>query len=432
MTGLVPGGLPREPLPERLGLVHRTFSSLWVRNYRLFFVGQLISNSGNWLTNVAITLLVLHRTGSGTAVGLLAFCQYGPILVLSAWAGLVADRSNKRKLLYLTQSLEMVESGVLALLAFLPHVPLFLFFVTSFAGGVLLSFDNPDRRSFLNEMVPEHEVSNAVTLYSAMNAISRVIGPTIAGALIVTLGFGWCFTIDAASYLVVLAALKMMRASELRRTPRTPPGKGQIRAGLRYVAHVPELWISFLMLLIIGTASYNFTVVLPLFVEKGLNGSDAEYTLVYAAFSVGGLLGTLVVARRTRVDLRSIIIGAAGFGIALLALSFVPNVLIAYPLAALVGGTSVAYATTTTAIAQLRSDRQMIGRVVALQTILQLGTTPIGGPILGWVADAAGGRSPVLVGGFAALGAAALGLALTRGRRALADAPPGEPVNGER
>ena len=198
----------------------------------------------------------------------------------------------------------------------------------------------------------------------------------------------------------VLAALKMMRASELRRTPRTPPGKGQIRAGLRYVAHVPELWISFLMLLIIGTASYNFTVVLPLFVEKGLNGSDAEYTLVYAAFSVGGLLGTLVVARRTRVDLRSIIIGAAGFGIALLALSFVPNVLIAYPLAALVGGTSVAYATTTTAIAQLRSDRQMIGRVVALQTILQLGTTPIGGPILGWVADAAGGRSPVLVGGF--------------------------------
>jgi len=396
------------------GIARRTFASLRVRNFRLFFVGQLISNSGNWLTNVAITLLVLHQTGSGTAVGLLAFCQYGPLLVLTPGAGLVADRSNKRRLLYVTQTLEMVESFVLALLAFLPHAPLPLFYLTALAGGCMLAFDNPARRSFVNEMVPAAELSNAVTLYSAMTALSRVIGPTVAGALIVSFGYGWCFTIDGLSYLVVLSMLVFMRSDQLRPAPRASRGPGQIRAGLRYVARVPELWISFTMLLIIGTASYNFTVVFPLFVEKGLRGTDNQYTLVYAAFSIGGVLGTLAVARRAAITLRSIIFGAIGFGTSLVALFFVPGLAFAYPLAAVIGGMSVAYLTATTAIAQLRSDRAMIGRVLALQTVLQLGTTPIGGPVLGWIADVAGGRAPVLVGGIAALGAALLGAGLAR------------------
>jgi MFS family permease len=399
---------------KRAGIAQRTFSSLRVRNFRLFFFGQLISNSGNWLTTVAITLLVLHQTGSGTAVGLLAFCQYGPLLVLTPGAGLVADRSNKRRLLYVTQTLEMAESFVLALLAFLPHTPLPLFYVTALAGGCMLAFDNPARRSFVNEMVPTDELSNAVTLYSAMNALSRVIGPTVAGALIVSVGYGWCFTIDGLSYSVVLTMLALMRPDQLRPAPRTSRGRGQIRAGLRYVTRVPELWISFTMLLIIGIASYNFTVVFPLFVEKGLHGTDKDYTLVYAAFSIGGVLGTLAVARRRAITLRSIIFGAAGFGASLVALFLVPGLVFAYPLAAAIGGMSVAYLTATTALAQLRSDRGMIGRVLALQTVLQLGTTPIGGPLLGWFADVAGGRAPVLVGGVAALGAALLGLVLAR------------------
>ncbi|HEY4460808.1 MAG TPA: MFS transporter [Pseudonocardiaceae bacterium] len=413
---------------DRAGVLSRTFSSLRTRNFRLFIIGQLISNSGNWLTTVAITLLVLHRTGSGAGVGLLAVCQFGPLLVLSPFAGLIADRSNKRHLLYVTQGLEMLESFVLAVLAFLPHSPLPAFYLTALAGGALLAFDNPARRSFVNEMVKADDVPNAVTLYSAMNSLSRVVGPTIAGALIVGLGYGWCFTIDGASYLVVLGALAMMRADELRRAPQTQKGRGQVRAGLRYIASVPELWISFGMLLLIGTASYNFTVVLPLFVERGLHGTDLQYTLVYAAFSAGGVIGTLFVARRTAIGLRTIIVSALLFGAAMFGLFLAPNIYVAYPLAVVIGATSVSYMTATTALAQLRTRRDMIGRVLALQTVLLLGTTPIGGPILGVVADISGGRSPVLVGSIALVVAALLGLVAARRYHARSEPEPAAPA----
>jgi MFS family permease len=396
------------------------FSALHTRNFRLFFVGQLISNSGNWLTTVALTLLVLHRTGSGAEVGLVAACQYGPVLLFTAWGGLIADRSNKRNLLFITQSLEMMESFVLALLSFLPHAPLAAFFVTAIAGGSMLAFDNPGRRSFVNEMVAARDIPNAVTLYSAMASLSRILGPTLAGLLIVTLGYGWCFVVDGLTYLVVLAALAMMRPAELRPTPVAIRGRGQIRSGIRYLIAVPDLRISFAMLLIIGTATYNFTVTFPLLIERGLHGSDSQYTLVYAAFSFGGVLATFILARRTRITLMSIVAAAAMIGAAMLALFFVPNVAAACVVATVLGAVGVAYMTSTTAIVQLQRDRTMIGRVIALQTILQIGTTPIGGPVLGLIADSAGPRAPVLVGGIAALAAAALGL--VSGRRHLARA----------
>src|SRR5579885_2472313 len=250
-----------EDVPQPASWSRRTFSALWVRNYRLFFVGQFVSNSGNWLTIVALTLLVLHRTGSGVAVGLLGACQFGPMLVLSAFAGLVADRSDKRRLLYLTQSLEMAQSAALAVLAFLPHVPLPVFFAVAAAGGAMLAFDNPGRRSFVNEMVPPALIPNAVTLYSANVNLSRMVGPSLAAALIATVGYGWAFTIDAASYVAVLFSLWRMDGEELRPAPKTPRGRGQVRAGLRYIAGVPELWITFFTLLVVGILSYNFTVV---------------------------------------------------------------------------------------------------------------------------------------------------------------------------
>lgn len=396
------------------GVVRRTFSSLWERNFRLFFLGQLISNSGNWLTIVAATLLVLHRTHSGASVGLLSACQFGPILVLSAWAGVVADRWDKRRLLYVTQSLEMTQSATLAVLAFLPHTPLIAFYLTMAAGGVMLAFDNPARRSFVNEMVGAHNVANAVTLYSAMVNLSRIFGPTLGAFLVSTAGYGWTFTLDALSYLVVLTALVLMRAGELRRAERTPRARGQIRAGLRYLAGIPELWITFVMLLVIGTVSYNFTVVFPLFVERGLHGSDTAFGLVYATFSAGSVLGTLAVARRVQIRLQTIVIGAALFGLTLVALWLAPNLALTYPVVAAVGGASVSYMTATTALAQIRSDRGMVGRVLAIQTVLLIGTTPVGGPILGVLADTAGPRTPVLAGAVAALAAAAFGLVAGR------------------
>jgi MFS family permease len=395
-----------EPRPS---FAQRTLASLRSRNFRLFFVGQTISQVGNWLTMVALTVLVLHRTGSGVQVGLLSACQFGPILLLSAWAGVVADRSNKRNLLIVTQSLEMAQSFALGALAFMHHAPLGAFFAVAIVGGCLLAIDNPVRRSFVNEMVPATDVSNAVSLYSAMNSASRIAGPALAGVLIVTVGYGWCFTVDAISYVAVLASLAMMRTDELRRVPVTPRGSGQIRAGLRYIADVPELWITFVMLLIVGIVSYNYTVVLPLFVEKGLHRGDGAYTAVYAAFSAGGLAGAVIVARRRTVTLRIIIVATAGLGLAMTALSVVPDVGFAFAVAALVGLASVAYMTATTAMAQIRTDPQMIGRVLAIQTVLLVGTTPIGGPILGAVADWIGARAPMLIGGIGALIAAAFG-----------------------
>ncbi len=314
---------------------------------------------------------------------------------------------------------------MLAVLAFSHRAPLALFYLTAAGGGCLLAFDNPARRSFVNEMVPAEDIPNAVTLYSAMVNMSRIVGPALAGALVVTVGYGWCFTIDAVSYLTVLAALVMMREEELRPVDPTPRGRGQVRAGVRYVLGVPDLWITFAMLAAIGTISYNFTVVFPLFVEKGLHHGDVAYTLVYAIFSAGSVVGALVVARRTAVTLRSIVIGAAAFGAAMVVLAATPNLVAAGAATAVVGVTSVAYMTATTAIAQIRSERQMIGRVLALQTVLLVGTTPIGGPLLGALSDVAGARTPVLIGGVAAMGAALFGL--LAGRRHLTASSPDLP-----
>jgi MFS family permease len=400
--------------PPGDGFVRATISSLRSRNFRLFFIGQTVSNSGNWLTNVALILLVLHRTGSGLAVGILSACQFGPILVLSAWAGVIADRSNKRTLLFVTQSLEMAQSFALAGLAFAHRAPLAAFYGTAVAGGCMLAFDNPVRRSFVNEMVPADDVPNAVTLYSAMVNLSRIVGPALAGVLIVTVGYGWAFTADAVSYLTVIAALAMMRPAELRRVPVTPRGRGQVRAGLHYIAGKPELWVTFAMLLVVGTVSYNFTVVFPLFVEKTLHGSDGAYTVLYSVFSAGSLAGAVVVARRQTITLGHVAAGAAALGVTMVGLSFVPGVALAVAVAAPVGAASVAYMTATTAIAQLRTDRRMIGRVLAIQTVLLIGTTPIGGPILGAVADSVGARAPVWIGGIAALLAAGFGVLASR------------------
>ncbi len=376
---------------------------------------------------VALTLLVLKLTDSGFAVGLLTACQFGPILLLSAWAGVIADRSNKRHLLFITQSLEMLQSFVLGALAFMGHPPLAALYGTALAGGVLLAFDNPVRRSFVAETVTLDDVPNAVTLYSAMVNTSRIFGPALAGALVVTLGYGWCFTIDAFSYLTVLAALWMIRPSELRRVPVTPRGRGQVRAGLRYVRSVPALWVTFVMLAIIGTLTYNFSVLFPLFVIRGLHGSDATYTLVYSVFSVGSLVGALAVARRSTVRVRFIVMGAAAFGASMLILAGAPTLVWVFPIVFLVGLTSISYMTATTAIVQVRSDPQMQGRVIALQTVLLVGTTPIGGPLLGALADAYGARVPVVVGGVAAIGAAAWGAIV--GRRLMREPEP-LPIEG--
>ncbi|MFI5056338.1 MAG: MFS transporter [Actinomycetota bacterium] len=391
-----------------------TFLSLRVRNFRLFFTGQLISQVGTWLTSIALVLLVLHRTGSGIAIGLLTAAQFGPILILGAWAGLVADRSNKRTLLLVTQSLEMVQSFALAALAFWPGAPLWSFYAVAFAGGIMMAFDNPTRRAFVSEMVPEANVQNAVSLNAALMTSSRIIGPALAGLLSVTVGFGWCFTVDGLSYLAVLASLWMMRTAELRTPPVADRARGQVREGFRYVRRTPDLWIPLVMLAVIGTFTFNFAVVLPLLIERSLGGTDGTYTAIYSVLSVGSLLGALAAAQRRQVQIRTMCTAAAVFGVAMLLFASTPGVSFAYPLALLVGFASVWFVTASTAMMQLRSERRMRGRVLALQAIVLIGSTPVGGPLLGYVSDLYGARAGIVLGGLAAIGAAVWGTTAAR------------------
>ncbi|MGZ4149471.1 MAG: MFS transporter, partial [Actinomycetota bacterium] len=257
-------------------------------------------------------------------------------------------------------------------------------------------------------------IQNAVSLNTALMTSSRIVGPALAGLLVVTVGFGWCFTVDAVSYLAVLAALWMMRPAELLQPPATERAKGQVREGLRYVRRTPDLWIPLVMMAVVGTLTFNFSVVLPLFVERSLGGTDASYTLLYSVLSIGSLLGALIAARRRHVSIATIATGSLVFGVAMLVFSVMPTLRAAFPTALVVGLASVGFMTTSTAMMQLRADPQMRGRVLALQAIVFLGSTPVGGPLLGFVCDAFGARAGVALGGVAAVAAAGWGVVASR------------------
>ena len=294
-----------------------TFHSLRVRNFRLFFTGQLISQVGNWLTLIAQTLLVLKLTDSGFALGLLAAAQFGPVLFIGALAGLVADRSDKRRLLLWVQTFAMLQSFALAALAFTGDPPVLAIYGVALLGGIAIAFDNPARRSFVVEIVPEADMTNAVSLNSALMTGARVVGPALAGLLVTTVGFGWAFALDGVSYVAVLIALLMMDPRQIRRAPVTPRGKGQVRDGLRYVRTIPELWVPLVMMAVIGTLSYNFQTVIPLFATRDMGGSDVTFTLLMSVVSVGALLGALAAARRTSVDITVVSWAALLFGVAM-------------------------------------------------------------------------------------------------------------------
>ncbi|HET7488485.1 MAG TPA: MFS transporter [Acidimicrobiales bacterium] len=398
-----------------------TFRSLRHRNFRLFFTGQLVSQVGNWLTLIAQTLLVLHLTHSGVALGGLVAAQFGPVLLLGAFAGLVADRSDKRRLMLTTQSLAMVQSFCLAALAFSGNPPVAAIYAVAFAGGCILAFDNPTRRSFVVELVPEDEISNAVSLNSALMTGARVVGPAIAGLLVTTVGFGWCFLLDGLSYTAVLAALWMMDPTGLRPSEPAARGRGQVREGLRYVRSVTDLFVPLVMMAVIGVLAFNFQVVLPLFSTRDLGGSDLTFTLLMSVVSLGSLLGALGAARRRIVTLRIVSLGALAFGASMALLAVVHGLPAAFAVGFLVGISSVSFMTTSTAIVQVRAKPSMRGRVLALQAIVFLGSTPLGGPIVGAVSQHLGARWGIALGAAGALAAGAGGLVVA-GRNSAGEA----------
>jgi MFS family permease len=391
-----------------------TFRSLGIRNFRLFFSGQLVSQIGNWLTLIAQTLLVLELTGSGVALGLLAAAQFGPVLLFGAFAGLVADRSDKRKLLIAVQTFAMAQSFALGALAFMDSPPVWAIYVVAAFGGLATAFDNPARRSFVVEMVPETEVTNAVSLNSALMTGSRVIGPALGGLLVTTVGFGWAFWIDGLTYLAVIAGLRRIDPAVLRAAPVQARGKGQVRAGLRYALSVPELRVPLIMMAVIGTLAFNFQTVLPLLVTRDLGGSTLTFSLLMSVVSLGSLAGALAAARRQDLSVQLVSLAAAAFGASMLVLATVPNQPLAFVVGVALGITSITFMTTSTAIVQLRSNPTMRGRVLALQAIVFLGSTPIGGPIVGAISERFGARYALVLGGLAALGAGIYGVVTVR------------------
>jgi MFS family permease len=386
----------------------RSFASLENRNYRRFFIGQSVSLVGTWMQSVAQSWLVLQLTGSGTALGLVVAIQTLPVLVLAPYGGLLADRADKRRLLLATQSTLALLALTLGLLSLTHVVRLWMVMLIAAGLGLANSVDNPTRQAFVPEMVGDDAVANAVSLNSVMNNAARAVGPALAGVLIVTVGVSGCFLINAASFVAIVVALATMNAAQLHPTQRAIHRPGQLVEGLRYVRRTPRLLTPLLMMAMIGALSYEFQVVLPLLAKRTFHGNADAYGYLTAAFGVGAVAGGIVVASRRPRGLHAVAVAAGAFGIAMLAAALAPTFALELLALACVGAASVAFMSRGNTTLQLTASAQMRGRVMALWAVAFIGTTPIGGPIVGYIAQHAGPRWGLALGGLAALVATGL------------------------
>jgi MFS family permease len=413
----------------KVGLaVHRTFHSLHSRNFRLFFFGQLVSVTGTWMQSVAAAWLVLQLTHSGVALGVQAALNFGPILVLGASAGLIADRKDKRSILIGTQIAFAILSLTMWGLLGLGVIALWEVYALTLLQGVVTALDVPTRQSFYGEMVGREDIANAVSLNSAVFTGTRIVGPAIAGVLIATVGLAPCFLIDGLSYIAVIGGLLAMRSTELHRSEGVGRGMGQLRAGLTYVWRTPELRRPLLWMAAVFTFSFNFSVLVPLYATRVFHGDAGTYGAVLAAMGVGSLAGALVMARQTRPTPRRLAWGTAVFGVASMIVAIAPS----YPLALLamlpLGFVSMVFIITANSTLQLTARPSMRGRVMALYGVIFLGSTPLGGPVAGWIAEHLGPRAAFGFGGLIALATGALGLWSVAGF----PLPIGRPLHRER
>ena len=297
---------------------YSTFSSLKIWNYRLYFVGQAISLCGTWMQTIAQSWLVLQLTGSGTALGFVTALQHVPILILGPWGGVIADRFSKRRVLYITQSVLGLLALTLGILVATHTVELWMIYVLALLFGLTNAIDNPTRQTFIVEMVQEKELINAVALNSTQVNAARIIGPVIAGVLIASVGLAWCFVINGISYIAALAALFVMRSKELHGIVPVARVKGQLREGFRYVASNPLLFNTLVMMAIIGTLSYEFNVILPLFAQFTFHGDASTYAALTSAMGFGSVVASLFIANRKKRSPDMLVRAAFLFSIALL------------------------------------------------------------------------------------------------------------------
>ena len=398
-----------------LGAGRATFKAFEVPNYRRYFVGQAISLSGTWMQMAAQAWLVLTLTGSATTLGVIVALQTLPILLLGPYGGVVADRVDKRRAMILLQAMMGLQALTLGVLTISGGVRVWEIGALAVLLGINNAFENPARQSFMLEMVGSEHLRNAVSLNSVLVNVARTVGPAIAGVLIATVGEGVCFLLNAASFLAVIASLLTLDLAALCPSPPTERGPGQLREGLRYIRGQRDLAIPLLMMALVGTLAYEFQVTLPVMARQGLHVGAAGYGLMTAAMGAGAVAGGLVVAAVGRTGLRMLVLASGAFGAVIVLAALAPTLPFELAALALVGGASISFMATGNSTLQLAAAPSMRGRVMSLWFVAFQGSTPIGGPLVGWVMAWAGARAGLGVGGVTCLLVALLGLLALRG-----------------
>ncbi|MCK7627539.1 MFS transporter [Streptomyces sp. RS10V-4] len=391
------------------------FSSLRIRNYRLFATGQVVSNTGTWMQRIAQDWLVLSLTGSSGAVGITTALQFLPMLLLGLYGGVLTDRFAKRRLLLCTQGAMGLIGVALAGLTLSGHVQVWHVYAGAFLLGLVTVVDNPARQAFVSEMVGQRDLRNAVSLNSANFQSARLIGPAVAGVLITAFGSGWAFLFNGLSFLAPITGLLMMRTAELHRADRVPRSKGQLREGLAYVRRHPDLIWPIVLVGFIGTFGFNFPIWLTAFTYKVFHAGAGTYALFNGLMAAGSLIGALLAARRASSRLRMLVGAALVFGLLECVAALAPGFWVFAALLAPIGMVGLTINVTANSSVQMATDPAMRGRVMSLFMMVFMGGTPLGAPVVGWVTDAYGPRIGFLAGGVVSAAAAALvGLALAR------------------
>jgi MFS family permease len=384
----------------------RTFRAIQVRNFRLYFIGQLISVSGTWLQSVAQAWLVLELTHSAILLSLAVAVPFVPMLLAGPWGGLIVDRSSKRQLLLITQGSSALLALGLGLLVALGSVKVWEVFAFGLATGIVNLFDNPARQTFVQELVGHELLANAVSLNSILFNFGRVLGPAMAGILIGTVGISTCFLVNAGTFVAVIIALLMMDPAELSPMRRAGREKGQLREGFRYAFHQRTIRNVLLTVGVVGLLAFNFTVTLPLLAKDVFHGTATTYGMLAAAMGVGAVVGGIYTAYRDGPSRRFFIFVTAVFGVLLLVVGAAPTSLVAMVALVFTGAASIAFLATANTAVQLACDEEMRGRVMSLYSIGFMGTTPIGAPIVGLICALSSARVGLWVGGVATLFAA--------------------------
>jgi MFS family permease len=370
------------------GFVGRAFRSLRVRNFRLFLTGQLLSGVGTWMQWTAAPWLVLQLTDSGVALGIDTALGALPILLFGAWGGVLADRFDNRRIQVWTQSLYAVLAFALFALDASGVVRVWHVYVLSFLTGVVGAADMPTRQTFYLEMVGPEELTNAMSLNTATFTGSRIVGPVIAGIMIGTIGTAPVFFVNGITYLAVVMALLAMRVAELHPRERVGKARGQIREALRYVWRTPALRIPMILMALVFTLSFNFQVLVPLLAERTFEGGAGTFGGLLALLGLGSLTGAIVMAARSSgSNVRRLAVAAIALGATSLLLAMAPSLPAAWLAAPFAGAAGTAFAITANSTLQLNASPAFRGRVMALYTVVFIGSTPIGGPIAGWVGE---------------------------------------------